>query len=199
MVGAMMDRQTLVARITADLLSPDKPRDTNVTPCVTCGRPTLIQGGDPDNTFCRAQCERALEAGLVPRYADLPMINGVYSRSWSVVAGTAPGYMPQPMRMSKDGFLIACANCRREFDSRGWRCCSTECERSFKAKERNMAIIGQSDMDPPTKRKCEQCSRDIPNWRDGRRVRQDSQFCSKACAQKNRRKNGVGEADISEM
>jgi len=194
------DRDSLTAAIKADLLRPDKPKNTNVTPCVTCGRATLIQNGDPQSTYCSTRCKEALARGLLPRFTELPSTDSIYTKRWKVVAPAdgEPGYMLRPMRMGKEDFLVACAHCRREFDSKGWRCCLAECERSYRAKESRATVMAEADMELPTKRQCLECGADIPNWRSGRRVRQDSQFCSKACAQKNRRKNGLSEADISE-
>src|SRR5262245_15871031 len=109
---------SLAAAIKAGLLRPDKPKNTNVTPCVTCGRPTLIQNGDPESPYCSTRCKEALASGLLPRFADLPSTDSVYTKRWKVVAPKDgdPGYTARPMRMGKHGFLIACAYCRQEFD-----------------------------------------------------------------------------------
>jgi hypothetical protein len=44
-----------------------------------------------------------------------------------------------------------------------------------------MAKVG---MERPVKRKCEApgCDRDIPNWRNGRRVSKATRFCSDKCS-----------------
>jgi hypothetical protein len=43
--------------------------------------------------------------------------------------------------------------------------------------------MAEVDMDKPVKRKCErpECGRQIPNWRNGRRVSKATRFCSDEC------------------
>jgi hypothetical protein len=78
------------------------------------------------------------------------------------------------MRMGSHGLLIECAGCGRQFDSRGLRCCSTGCERQYRERKDNAAVMAEVGMDlAVTKRKCEnlECGRPIPKWRNGKRVR----------------------------
>jgi hypothetical protein len=42
--------------------------------------------------------------------------------------------------------------------------------------------MSEVDMDRPTKRKCERCGGVIPNWRNGRRVKETTRFCSPRCS-----------------
>jgi hypothetical protein len=51
-----------------------------------------------------------------------------------------------------------------------------------------MAEVG---IEPPTKRKCQECGGSIPRWRKGRQVSKATRFCSPKCqrrAAKNARK-----------
>ena len=84
------------------------------------------------------------------------------------------------MRQSSDGFMIPCANCRRVFDSIGSRYCSSDCERRYCERQRNLDTMVEVGIEPATKRVCANpdCSVVIPKWRDGRRVSSKTRFCS---------------------
>jgi hypothetical protein len=71
---------------------------------------------------------------------------------------------------------------RGSFDSAGLRCCSIACERRCRDRSENEQLMSQVDMERPTKRKCEQCDGVIPNWRNGRRVKKTTRFCSQKCS-----------------
>ena len=88
------------------------------------------------------------------------------------------------MKMGPSGFLINCANCGKEFDSKGSRCCSTKCERLYRDRQDNLAIMAEVGIEPAPKRQCAnpECDRPIPKWRNGRKVRSDTRFCSPKCA-----------------
>lgn len=87
----------------------------------------------------------------------------------------------RPMRRGPNGFLIGCAHCRKEFDSKGLRCCSPDCERAYCARKDDLAALAAIGIMPAAKRPCAQCGAPIPNWRDGRRVSGKTQFCSPKC------------------
>jgi hypothetical protein len=91
------------------------------------------------------------------------------------------------MPMGSHGFLVPCAGCGRQFDSKGLRCCSADCERQYRERKDNAGIMAEVGMEPVSvKRKCENpgCGRPIPKWRNGKRVSSATRFCSKSCANK---------------
>jgi hypothetical protein len=45
------------------------------------------------------------------------------------------------MKTTKTGFLVPCVNCQKEFNSKGLRCCSKECEKQLRAKFKRLALI----------------------------------------------------------
>ena len=47
------------------------------------------------------------------------------------------------MKKGPKGFHIDCAHCRKEFESLGLRCCTTECERAHREREENLALLWQ--------------------------------------------------------
>jgi hypothetical protein len=93
-----------------------------------------------------------------------------------------------PMPMTADGFAIKCAGCRQNFSSRGLRCCSAICEANYRHDEDRRATLAELGIEPVTKRKCEECGKDIPKYRGvgkaRREVRKDTRFCSDRCRQK---------------
>jgi hypothetical protein len=103
------------------------------------------------------------------------------------------------MRRGPVGWIIECAGCGKEFDSRGLRCCSTDCERRYLKRCENEQLMAAVGMERPVKRKCEApgCGRDIPNWRNGRRVSKATRFCSSRCKQAAYRGKGSVEAQTT--
>jgi hypothetical protein len=93
-----------------------------------------------------------------------------------------------PMKRSGDGYTIKCAGCSKEFVSRGLRCCSTDCERRYCERQRNLETMAELGIEPAAKRVCAGpgCSAVIPKWRKGRRVSSATRFCSPKCAQRAR-------------
>ena len=87
----------------------------------------------------------------------------------------------KPMRMGPKGFYIDCAHCQKEFESLGLRCCSPKCERSYREREDNLAVMGGAGIEAKPKRQCESCGARIPVWRNGRRVSKSVRFCSEKC------------------
>jgi hypothetical protein len=86
-----------------------------------------------------------------------------------------------PLRRGQEGWYITCPGCQREFESRGLRCCSTECERRLCERAENMALMAEVGMEPKAKPKCSVpgCDNPIPKWRNGRRVSQRARFCDR--------------------
>jgi hypothetical protein len=159
-------RARLAEAIARDLLRPAHKPQTSPT-CFTCGR-SFIKG---DGRFCHRCCRAAFDAGLPP-FEPLDL-----DKSYSLPKGPT-------------GFNINCKFCQTRFDSRGLRCCSTECERKFRQKQ-ELDVELTDDPFRAVKRKCENCGGDIPNWRNGRRVSAATKFCSVRCQRKGPKNGGL--------
>jgi hypothetical protein len=87
------------------------------------------------------------------------------------------------MKATASGFRISCAGCQKEFESLGLRCCSSGCERRYRERVENRAIMSEAGMEPATKRKCEECGGNIPRWtgagKKRRAVPVTTRFCSR--------------------
>jgi hypothetical protein len=162
----------------ADAIARDLMREAprrEAPACHACGRAMTYRGpaGDNSGRFCSDNCRELYDAAGFPAY-DPTYAHKGNPRWYSLPVG-------------KHGFLIDCAGCGKSFDSCGLRCCSPECERTYRdrgAIERLKAEAGvefESKLGP--KRKCERegCGNDIPRWRKGRSVRKTARFCSPEC------------------
>jgi hypothetical protein len=113
-----------------------------------------------DGRFCSRKCRTAFDAGLSP---------------------------VEPSRIS-DGIRRECCGCHREFVSRGLRCCSPACERTFVDRDANTATMAEVGMDLPAKRKCQSCGGDIPRYvgtgKKRRLTKKTVVFCSPRCTRK---------------
>jgi hypothetical protein len=181
----------LADAIARDILADRRPVPVAST-CFACGR----SFGRGDGRFCSTRCRTAFDAGLPPFDRARDALNVPLS-AWRVVAGPPGveigsrfyGQVPAtPMR--GDGFAIECAGCRKTFISRGLRCCSTDCERTYRERIEIAAIVQEVGGELPAKRKCLACGGDIPNWRKGRRVSAATRFCSDRCGQRARKQSG---------
>jgi predicted nucleic acid-binding Zn ribbon protein len=138
--------------------------------CLACGR-SYVPG---DGRFCSTQCRDGFDAGMPPFQQQEARVT--YAR----LDG-------RPMQPRGDGFLIPCARCKREFISKGLRCCSTECERKLRERKEIAATIADGGIEQPTARraKCEKCGDNIPRWTGaGTRKRatpKGTRFCSRKC------------------
>jgi hypothetical protein len=121
---------------------------------------------------------------------------------WRVVAGGDPGYLPStPTRKAKAGFVVACRSCGREFESKGLAYCTADCKRKSADREANETVMAEAGIERSNKRKCEcGCGREIPKWRNGKRVPKSARFYEPKCqwrAAKKRRMSVDGlEADF---
>jgi predicted nucleic acid-binding Zn ribbon protein len=137
--------------------------------CFACGR-SFIKG---DGRFCSPRCRDGFDAGLPPFQQHEARI------TYTWLDG-------RPMQSRGDGLLIPCAHCKREFVSKGVRCCSTECERKLRERKEIAATIAEAGIERPTARtRCEKCGNNIPRWTGaGTRKRatpNGTRFCSRKC------------------
>jgi ribosomal protein L24E len=161
----MSKTERLAAAILADR---DRPASQhNVVPCFVCGHTFVYRArrGDLNGRFCSMRCQDWYDAGNEPIGEEI-----VYR--WRD---------GQPMKKSANGFHINCAHCRKEFESLGMRCCSTDCERAYVERKSNLAVMAEAGIEPSARRHCEVCLAVIPKWRNGRRVSRSVRFCSEKC------------------
>jgi ribosomal protein L24E len=151
------------------------------------------RGGELKGRFCSLRCQSFFDAGYTPPADSPDTLSG-----WKIVAGaeigadyyaTLFGRTPIAIKRTSDGFKIACAGYQKEFDSTGLRCCSDKCERRYREREANIALMAEVGVKPSTKRKCAApgCATIIPNWRKGRKVSAATRFCSPTCQKRARR------------
>jgi hypothetical protein len=180
--------------VTIDVL-PDRP-SYNIVPCFACGATYIYKGrrGDLNGRFCSLRCQAAYDDGFTAQPAEQPdTLTG-----WRVAAGGEIGSdyyanllkrTPIPMKRTAEGFKIACAGCLKEFESTGLRCCSDACERRYRERAANIALMAEVGIEPARKRPCAApgCSSTIPKWRKGRAVSRSARFCSPTCQKRAKR------------
>jgi hypothetical protein len=184
----------------AEALLADRNRviipDDRIAPCFACGHTMIYKGrrGDLNGRFCSTNCQDWYDAGN-PAPSN-PVDYAVPLRDYVVIAGppslkigsSSYGGIGIEMRPTSGGFTIRCASCRREFESKGLRCCSPECERCYRERQENLAVMAEVGVEPSSKRQCAnpECRGRIPAWRKGRKVSGATRFCSPKCARKAR-------------
>jgi hypothetical protein len=179
----LMKQSAIAAVIERDLLHSDAGKPSiDITKCFSCGFSMRYRG----SRCCSERCREWFDTGN-PGY-DQDWLYRQPSGPWRVIAGP-PGtvgteYHNPDMRPTKSGFMIRCAHCTKEFDSRGLRCCSTECERRYRERKDNLAVMAEVCDAPKERRRCAHpgCGRPIPTWRNGRRVSRATRFCSDSCS-----------------
>ena len=183
-----------IERLTNALLA-DRNRATDrgdVVACRVCGYSFRNRGrrGELNGNFCSMRCQDWYNAGN-PAPSN-PINYAVPIRDCVVIAGppslkigfSSYGGIGIEMRPTSGGFTIRCASCRREFESKGLRCCSPECERCYRERQENLAVMAEVGIEPASKRRCAnpECRARIPTWRKGRKVSSLTRFCSPKCA-----------------
>jgi hypothetical protein len=142
----------------------------NIIPCFSCGANLVYKGrqGELNGRFCSMRCQDYFDAGNQP---------------------PASGRPPILMKPTRDGFKITCPSCQQDFESKGLRCCSDKCERRYRERQENEALMAEAGMEPAIKRKCENptCTKTIPKWRNRRAVSRSVRFCSPRCSKKAKR------------
>jgi hypothetical protein len=165
-----MQFRNLAAAIERDILA-DKRKKYEPAKCFSCGPGYVPKApiGDDSTRFCGDRCRQWFDDGNPPYDPDY-------------ASKTNPRWYSLPM--GRHGFLIECWGCGKTFDSKGLRCCSTECERAYRRREENAATMAEVGMQVAAKRKCDVCQGEIPKWRNGRRVSKSTRSCSPKCSKK---------------
>jgi hypothetical protein len=163
----------LASTIAADILR-DAPEPPDLDHCFLCKRAfTPGKGFGINGRFCSRLCLDAYDAGYVHRESK-------------------PTYK-FPVR--GDGFLIPCRNCKREFVSKGLRCCSPACERAYCESIEIEKITAEVGMESTgyVKRRCEHCGNPLPRYAgEGKKRKQSTKrFCSSRCQQAAKKQAGI--------
>jgi predicted nucleic acid-binding Zn ribbon protein len=173
--------QRLAAALIADR-NRIKVERTDITKCFVCGTGMMYRG----DRFCSDRCRDFYDTGAPGFDQDWLQARIIYRDR----AGAR-------MKMGSKAFVIRCPHCRKDFDRKGLRCCSTECERKHRERQDNLAAMAEVGMTPaPAKRTCAECGERIPTWRKGRRVPSSTRFCSPRCSARNRNRTQVPETRI---
>jgi len=204
------ERARRVAKLTKALLRKDEaPARDDIVECMSCGYTYVHKPSK--GRFCSDRCREWYDAGnpgfrqdwLKPRdvedappselrvIAGLPGVEIGSAHYADLFAARDPKFCRKqdgntPMRRTRYGYAIHCAGCNKEFESRGLRCCSIECERRYRERQENLATMTAVGIEPAAKRKCEGCGGVIRKWRKGRRVSSATRFCSPKCQKKAR-------------
>jgi hypothetical protein len=193
-------------RLAANLLADrqrqlERPKH-NIVPCWSCGHTFVYRGrqGELNGNFCSLRCQAWYDDGN-PSYEEQQEHERKLLRapleSFVVVAGPPglevgadyyasvfpKGFTFTPMRRGSEGFYIACKHCNKEFESKGLRCCSQDCERGYRESQERRTVLKEAGIEPTSRRMCERvgCDRPIPKWKNGRQVSAKVRFCSDLC------------------
>ena len=174
-----MKQSDIAAVIERDLLRVDARPPNNTVQCFSCGYGMTYRG----SRFCSDRCREWYDGGD-PGFAQDWLERE--RTAWRVIAGTTVGteYHDPDLKPTRAGCLIDCAHCGKEFDSKGLRCCSRDCEQSYRERKDNLAVMAEVGMVPTAKRQCQSCGARIPKWRAGRKVSSATRFCSRKCARR---------------
>jgi hypothetical protein len=166
--------EKLAALLLADRDRPETTQNHNIVPCFVCGHAFVYRGrqGELSGRFCSIRCQEWYDQG-----------NPGYERQRELTKVQYRWRDGRPMRPGKEGFYIACKHCNKEFESKGLRCCSKECESAYLESEARKATLKEAGIEPEAKRRCEapNCDRPIPKWKNGRQVSSKVRFCSPLC------------------
>jgi len=178
-----MKQSEIAAVIERDLLRVDARSPSNTVQCFSCGYGMTYRG----SRFCSDRCREWFDVNN-PGVAQDWL--GRKRAAWRIIAGP-PGTVgtedhDPDLKPTRAGCLIDCAHCGQEFDSKGLRCCSRDCEQSYRARKDNLAVMAEVGMVPTSKRQCQTCGARIPKWRKGRKVSSATRFCSRKCARRHK-------------
>jgi hypothetical protein len=174
-----MKAEQIAAALLADRNRETQER-TDIIACFACGYNFVYRGrqGELNGRFCSMRCQAWYDAG-----------NPSYERQRELTKIVYRDRAGRPMKPGRDGFYIRCVGCEKEFESKGLRACSIECEHRYGERQKNLAIMAEAGIEPAPKRVCERpgCGRIIPKWQGGKKTPSNKRFCSDKCAAKARR------------
>jgi hypothetical protein len=207
-----MKQTAIAAVIERDLLRADNTAaKTDVVACWSCGYTFRYRSrrGDLNGNFCSARCQEWYDAGN-PSFEEQRELqrelDSAPLHSFTAVAGPPDTVGANPwqsiidasgdgtpiLRRGTNGFYIRCAGCQKEFESKGLRCCSAECERRYRERQENLRVMAEAGIEPAAKRACENCGTALPKWSKGRLSK--NRFCSARCQKAQRRTEMTAEA-----
>jgi len=154
----------LAKALLADRQRPERADTSLFDACFLCGRSYTYRGpnGDDSGRFCSARCREAYDHGARPSTS--------HARNYFT------------LRPGPHGFYIICGGCDREFESKGLRFCSSECERHARERAETASLRAEVNMEAPVKRKCAVagCEGRIPNWTtNGRKTSSARKYCDR--------------------
>jgi hypothetical protein len=156
--------QRLAAQLLADRQRSERSEVSAFNSCFLCARGFVYRHstGDDSGRFCSARCREAYDHGARPSTS--------HARNYFT------------LRPGPHGFYIICGGCDREFESKGLRFCSSECERHARERAETASLRAEVNMEAPVKRKCAVagCEGRIPNWTtNGRKTSSARKYCDR--------------------
>jgi hypothetical protein len=204
-------RESRTNRLAAAILADrdrEKPQH-NIIACFSCGATFIYRGrkGELNGRFCSMRCQQWFDDGN-PSYEQQQEQERELSKasldSFVVMAGPPGTVGRRPYaelldaiaqargkprqsyqtKRTRDGYTIQCPQCRKDFESKGLRCCSKDCEKAHGEQEDNVAVLAKAGIEIKAKKLCAECAGRMPVWRNGRRVPSSARFCSDRCRNK---------------
>jgi hypothetical protein len=136
----------LAAQIEADILRADDKSSADIAKCFSCGFNMVYKG----RRFCSDRCRQWYDDGN-PGYDQAWRKAKKDGAPYKVIAGPLGIEIgsiyhygkPDPIatRPTRAGYMIRCAGCQREFESKGLRCCSKDCERLYQERANNLRVM----------------------------------------------------------
>jgi hypothetical protein len=166
----MLNTATLTHAIFSDLTSETATKASRgITECFAC-RSTFAyrKPDDPERNsrFCSKTCQDGFDAGARYRPSEIAYRHG----DGRAMAKRGPG------------FAVTCPGCDTEFTSTGLRCCSAECERTYRDRHEAIKEAAQVGHEAKPKRSCEVCGKRIARYTAaGRATKAAVRHCSPRC------------------
>jgi hypothetical protein len=156
-----MRTSAIAAAILKDNLAERPETVVDVTKCHMCGYTfTPVRGFGINKRFCSRLCVDAYDAGYSCHAGGLYKHRAAGARSGdggvAVPAYDRNGNLKNPrgsrpyarnLPAGGGGFLIECRQCKRQFASKGLRCCSPECERQLLDAKKTKAELAKVEME----------------------------------------------------
>jgi hypothetical protein len=172
----MLNTASLTDAIFSDLTSATETKASRgITECFAC-RSTFIyrKPDDPERNarFCSKTCQDGFDAGVRYRPMEIEYRHGD----------------GRVMAKRGQGFAVTCPGCDKEFTSSGLRCCSPECERTYRERQEAITEATQIGHEVKPKRSCEVCGKRIARYTaKGRATKAAVRHCSSPCRRKARK------------